>query len=155
MQLAHNEKYQLKITLDQFVTYNKIFGCEQYITSNLNIIGIAKCHIYGTVLEIIFNPTSEITDEYIFGIIEDTLKEISVSFVKAVIRQYVGNAARTVAASVTGGAVGARGGAVGLILGLVAGAVIEKALFDWKPLCECTRNKFGSLIVTRHCGDNV
>lgn len=150
MHLVYDEKYQLKISLNEFLTQSQIFECEREIESNLDFLGIAKCHIYGKALEIIFNPPEEITDEYIFNTINQILMNIGLSFTKAVIRQFVGNAARTLTASATGGALGARGGILGAIVGAVLGAAVEKAIFDWKSICECECDEFGSLIIHRH-----
>ena len=100
-------------------------------------------------------PPSEITDEFIFQIIDETLRTAGISFAKAVIKQYVGNLARTAAASATGGVMGSKAGIAGLVIGLIAGAVVEKILFDWKPVCECTHDEFDNLLVHRNEEDMI
>lgn len=148
--MIYDKKYQLKISLNELLVQNQISECEKQIESNLDFLGITKCHIYGKALEIIFNPPEKITDDYIFNTINQVLLGIGLSFTRAIIRQYVGNAARTLTASATGGALGSRGGIWGAIICALAGAAIEKALFDWKPICECEHDKFGSLVSHRH-----
>ena len=145
------EKYQVKAELVAFL--NDALNCEQYVSQNLDLPGFVKCKAFGQVIEIIFNPTEEVTEEYIFDQIEITLQEIGLEFFKAVLRQYVGNAARTLVASAAGGALGSRAGAVGALVGLLAGAAVEKALFDWKNVCECYHDELGRLVINR-LGEN-
>lgn len=149
LHLIQNEKYQISVELDEFLSGLVASECEQRLENNLDFLSNLSCHAYGKIIKIIFNPPAEVTDEYVFNLIEETLLESSLTFVRAVIRMYVGNAARTIAASVTGGAIGSRGGAVGALIGLIAGAAIEKALFDWKDVCECGHDEFGQLVITR------
>jgi len=149
MYLVQENKYQIKIELEQFLSNTLANECQDRLAANLDFLDNLVCHAAGKFIEIIFNPPSEITDEYLFEIIEETLKTATLTFAKAVLRQYVGNAARTLAASVTGGTLGSKGGAVGVLLGVIGGAIIEKALFDWKNLCECKHDEFGNLVFTQ------
>ncbi len=145
------EKYQVKIEFQTII--NDTLNCEQFISTNLDLPGFAKCKVYGKIVQIFFNPPFELTDDYIFEQIEITLKEIGLEFFTAVLRQYVGNAVRTLVASATGGILGSRAGAVGALVGLLAGAAVEKALFDWKNVCECYHDELGRLVINR-LGEN-
>jgi len=146
MYLEHSQQYKARIELANFLKDR--FSCEETLTVNFDPVGFVKCHVYGKIIELVFDPPSEITDEYIFELIEDTLTEIGTNFVRVTLRQFIGNAARTLVASATGGAIGARAGIPGLLLGLIGGAVVEKALFDWRDLCKCEYNDSGGLIIT-------
>lgn len=154
MYLVQENKYQIKIELEQFLSHTLANECQDRLLANLNFLDNLTCHTVGKFIEIIFNPPSEITDEYLFKIIEETLKAATLTFTKAVLRQYVGNAVRTLAASVTGGTLGSKGGAVGVLLGAIGGAIIEKALFDWKDICECTCDEYGNLSMIDLRGEN-
>lgn len=155
MYLVQENKYQIKIELEQFLSNTLANECQDRLAANLDFLDNLVCHVAGKFIEIIFNPPSEITDECLFEIIEETLKAATLTFAKAVLRQYVGNAARTLVASAAGGALGSKVGPVGALVGLLAGAVVEKALFDWKNVCECTHDDFGTLIITSLEEDEV
>lgn len=145
--LAYN-KYQARIELENFLQ-NQL-DCEQYLNSTLDLPGFVKCKATSKIIEIVFNPPIEVNEEYIFQEIDALLKDIGIVFLRATIRQFVGNLARTAVASATGGALGSRAGPAGALLGLLAGAAIEKILFDWKDVCSCTHDVNGSLVI-----DNV
>lgn len=145
MLVEPSNKYQVKIEIKDFLT--DVLDCEERFASNLDFTGFVECKVLGKIIEIIIEPPNEITDEYLFGLIEETLEEIGSGFVKVTLRSFVGNAVRTLVASATGGALGSKAGPIGLLIGLVGGAVIEKALFDWKDLCQCTHDEFGRPII--------
>ena len=147
MIIRPNNKYQLKVELENFLI-NKL-DCEKYLADNLDLPGFVKCYAFGKFVEIVFHPPDEITDEYVFEQVRTTLREIGIEFVKAILRQYVGNFARTLVASATGGAVGLRAGPAGALVVLLVGALIEKTLFDWKDMCECTYDEFDNLLIRR------
>jgi len=147
MNLVQENKYQIKVELERFVSNTLANECQNKLAVNLDFLDNLTCHTTSKFIEIIFNPPSQLTDEYLFEIIEETLRAATLTFVKAVLRQYVGNAARTLVASVTGGALGSKVGPVGLLVGLIGGAVIEKALFDWKNLCQCEHDESGNLVI--------
>lgn len=149
--LAYN-KYQARIELENFLQ-NQL-DCEQYLNSTLDLPGFVKCKATSKIIEIVFNPPIEVNEEYIFQEIDALLKDIGIVFLRATIRQFVGNLARTAVASATGGALGSRAGPAGVLLGLLAGAAIEKALFDWKDICECTRDEYGNLSMIDLRGEN-
>jgi len=153
MILDANYKYQIKIELENYPTNTFSKQCETHLYNNLDLPGFVKCHVAGKLIEIIFHPPQEITDKYVFETIEETLQEIGVAFLKSTLRLYVGNAARTLVASLTGGALGSRAGAAGAVLGLIGGALIEKVLFDWKNMCECSHDETGNLIITELIGN--
>ena len=148
MILAPNNRYQLKVDLAN--TIQDQLNCEQFISDTINFSGFVKCKVVSKVIEIFFNPPEEINDEYIFAQIDSLLKEIGIVFLKATLRQYVGNLTRTAVASAAGGALGARAGPIGALLGVLAGATVEKALFDWKDLCGCTHDEVGNLNITNY-----
>lgn len=150
MLVQRSNKYQVKIEIKDFLT--DVLDCEERFASNLDPIGFVKCKILGKIIEIVIEPPNEITEEYLFSLVEETLEEIGSGFVKATLRLFVGNAARTLVASATGGALGSKAGPVGVLIGLVGGAVIEKALFDWKDLCQCTHDEFGYPVI-QYFGD--
>ncbi|WP_428323719.1 hypothetical protein [Nitrosopumilus sp.] len=139
MSLNFNDEYQVRINIPELIT--DVLDCERHLERNLNLIGFTKCHIFGKIMTIFFKPPRNFTDEYVLKQIDMTLKEMSIIFVKAVIRHYVSNATRTVIA-------GAAGGIVGGIAGAALAALAEKALFGWKDMCECKHGNFNELIIT-------
>ena len=149
------EQYKIDIELSDFLNNAITSQCEDALNDNLSFLDHITCHAIGKFIKIIFNPPSEITDEFIFQIIDETLSTAGISFAKAVIKQYVGNLARTATASVTGGVLGSKAGISGLLVGLIAGAVVEKILFDWKPICECTHDQFGNLLIYRNGEEGI
>ena len=65
-----NYKYQVRIELQDYLQ-NQL-DCKEHITNNLDLPGFVKCKAVSKVIEIVFNPPEEITDEYIFdGNIKD------------------------------------------------------------------------------------
>ena len=141
--IESNSKYQARIELEAFL--QNPLDCEQHLSSTLDLPGFVKCKATSKIIEIVFNPPTEVDEEYIFREIDNLLQDIGIVFLRATIRQFVGNLVRTVVASATGGALGSRAGPAGALIGLLAGAAIEKALFDWKDICECTRDEYGNL----------
>jgi len=148
MIIKPNQKYQINAELSKFLNASQALACNNLLSNNLNFLDHLTCHASGKIINIVFNPPTEITDDYLFEIIETTLQSAGITFVKAILRQYVGSAVKTAAGATTGGALGSRLGPFGILLGLIGGAIITKAIFDWKDLCICTRNKFGNLIIS-------
>lgn len=148
MQLAENHKYQVKIELTNLLSKEEFLRCEPFLT-DLNLPGFATCKFLGKFLEIIFYPPKQIDDEFVLRIIHSTLKQIKLEYTRAVLRQYVGSALKTLTGSAVGGALGSRAGPIGAVVGIILGAVVEKALFDWKDLCDCCPDQYGNYSIHR------
>lgn len=148
LEIKPNYKYQVRAELTRISNKDEILNCQPFL-DNLDLPGFTSCKFIGKFLEIIFYPPDKIDDDFIFLTIESTLKQIGLEFIRAILRQYVGNAVKTLTGSAVGGALGSRAGPVGILAGIVIGAVVEKALFDWKNLCECSHDEYGNLVI-RH-----
>ena len=140
------KKHKIRIEIGQFLQDAVASECEVFLQNNLNFLDHLTCSASGKFIEIIFNPPEEITDEYLFEIISDTLRNASISFIGAVLSIYVGSATRTLVGSGLGVLFGSRFGLLGSIAGAAAGAGLSK-LFDWKNLCECKDDGSGCLLI--------
>jgi len=146
-------RHKIRIEIGQFLEDAVASECKVFLQNNLNFLDHLTCSATGKFIEIIFNPPQEITDEYLFEVIFDTLSKASISFIGAVLSIYVGSATRTLVGSGLGVLFGSRFGLFGSIAGAAAGAGISK-LFDWKNLCECVDDGYGRLSI-RYLGDNT
>lgn len=146
MYLEPDQKYRIKVHLENYLQESVALECENVLQNNLNFLDHLTCSALGKVIEIVFNPPNEITDEYIFEIILDTIRNASVSYANTILSIYVGNNKRRLVGAAIGALIGSRLGLPGATAGGAAGAVISK-LFDWKDLCECIDDGSGQLII--------
>lgn len=146
MYLEPDQKYRIKVQLENYLQESVALECENVLQNNLNFLDHLTCSALGKVIEIVFNPPNEITDEYIFEIILDTIRNASVSYANAILSIYVGNNKRRLVGAAIGTLIGSRLGLLGATAGGATGAVISK-LFDWKDLCECIDDGSGQLII--------
>ena len=146
MYLEPDQKYRIKVQLENYLQESVALECENVLQNNLNFLDHLTCSALGKVIEIVFNPPNEITDEYIFEIILDTIRNASVSYANTILSIYVGNNKRRLVGAAIGALIGSRLGLPGAAVGGAAGTVISK-LFDWKDLCECIDDGSGQLII--------
>ena len=151
--LDGNNRFKAFITPQEII--QDPFECEKFLTTRLDLPGFVKCKVTSQIIEVALNPPDKIDESYIFAQIDTLLQEIGIILIRATIKQFVANAARTLTASILGGALGSRAGPAGALLGLLAGAAIEKALFDWKDVCECTRDEYGNLSMIDLRGNEI
>lgn len=139
-------KYKIRIEIGQFLQGAVASECEEFLQNNLNFLDHLTCNAAGKFIEIIFSPSQEITDEYLFQIIIDTLRDASLSYVGAILSIYAGNNTKRLVGAALGALFGLKFGPVGSAVGAAAGAGLSK-LFDWKNLCECKDDGYGHLII--------
>ena len=151
MYLVPSSKYKARVEIGQFIQGVVASECENILQNNLNFLDHLTCSASGKFIDIIFNPPEEITDEYLFEVIFDTLNDASISFIGTVLSIYVGSGTKTLIGSGLGALFGSRFGPFGSIAGAAAGAGLSK-LFDWKNLCECMDDGYGHLSI-RYLGD--
>ena len=146
MYLESDQKYRIKVKLENYLQDTVASECEIVLQNNLNFLHHLTCSAAGTVIEVVFNPPNKITDEFLFEKILDTLRNASISYVDVILSIYVGNDKRRIIGAVIGGLLGSRFGLPGAAAGGAAGAGISK-LFDWKNMCECIDDSFGQLTI--------
>lgn len=146
--LEGNNRFKAFITPQEIIQDS--LGCEKFITTRLDLPGFVKCKVTSQIIEIAFNPPDKIDESYVFAQIRTLLQEIGIILIRATIKQFVANAARTLTASILGGALGSRAGPVGMLIGGLAGAYIERELLGWKDICKCECDDFGNLSITHY-----
>lgn len=139
MYLEPNVKHRLKIQVGEYLEGDTVSFCSDLLHDNLNFLDHVTCNAVGSILEVIFHPPNEITDDFIFEVVTNTIQNAGLSFISAVMSQYVGSNIRTATGSLIGGLLG---GIWGVLLGAAAAQ-----LFTWKDICQCRDNGFGSLII--------
>lgn len=149
MYLESDQKYKIKVNLENYLQDSVASECESILQNNLNFLHHITCSVTTTVIEVVFNPPDEITDEFLFEIILDTLRNASISYVSAILSVYVGSDKRRVIGAIIGGLLGSRLGLPGAAAGGAAGAGLSK-LFDWKDLCDCVDDGVGHLSIRYH-----
>lgn len=146
MDLEPDQKYRIKITLENYLQDTTTSECKVILENNLNFLHHLTCSAVGTVIEIIFNPPDEVTDDFVFEKILDTLRNAGVSYVNTILSIYLGNNNRTLIGAALGALLGSKFGLPGAAVGGAAGAGLSK-LFDWKDLCECVDDGSGHLSI--------
>lgn len=146
MYLEPDQKYRIKVTLENYLQDTVASECEIFLQNNLNFLHHLTCSAVGTVIEVIFNPPNEITDDFLFEKILDTLRNAGISYVNTILSIYAGNNKRTLVGAAIGALLGSRFGLPGAAVGGAAGAGLSK-LLDWKNLCECADDGFGHFTI--------
>lgn len=146
MYLESDQKYRIKIKLKNYLQDAVASECETILQNNLNFLHHLTCSVAGTVIEVVFNPPNQLTDEFLFEKILDTLRNAGISYLNTILSVYVGNGKRRIIGALIGGLLGSRLGLPGAAAGSVAGAGFTK-LFDWNKKCECVDDNLGQLTI--------
>jgi len=146
MYLESDQKYRIKVKLENYLQDSVALECKTVLQNNLNFLHHLACSAAGTVIVVVFNPPNEITDEFLLEKILDILRNASISYVNAILSIYVGNNKRTIIGATLGALLGSRFGVPGAAVGGAAGAGLSK-LFDWKNLCECVDEGYGHFTI--------
>jgi len=147
MYLESGQQLRARITVKEILQGSLAINCEELLRNNLNFVDHLTCSASSSIIDLIFNPPEEITDNFLLEIIIDTIRQAGLTFVNAIISQYVGNTQKTFGGSAVGTLLGAKFGILGAVVGALAGAVATKALFDWKDLCICADDGYGTLVI--------
>ena len=118
MYLKPNVKHRLKIQVGEYLEGDTVSFCSDLLHDNLNFLDHVTCNAVGSILEVIFHPPNEITDDFIFDVVTNTIQNAGLSFIGAVMSQYVGSNTRTATGSLIGGLLG---GIIGGLSGLNSG----------------------------------